>query len=97
MRRRPPRSTRSDTLFPYTTRFRSTKSLVFAVASGQVFENCRSAPCAHDCIVELLALLFGRSPWIVDRPDSLRVGAIHDERTCTVGIDRKSTRLNSSH
>src|SRR3546814_19065609 len=26
MRRRPPRSTRTDTLFPYTTLFRSTKS-----------------------------------------------------------------------
>src|SRR3546814_1403885 len=28
MIRRPPRSTRTDTLFPYTTRFRSTLSLV---------------------------------------------------------------------
>src|SRR3546814_3910728 len=27
MRRRPPRSTRTDTLFPYTTRFRSWESL----------------------------------------------------------------------
>src|SRR3546814_13280036 len=30
MRRRPPRSTRTDTLFPYTTLFRSTKALIKA-------------------------------------------------------------------
>src|SRR3546814_10086474 len=29
MRRRPPRSTRTDTLFPYTTLFRSRKTLEF--------------------------------------------------------------------
>src|SRR3546814_9605918 len=31
MRRRPPRSTRTDTLFPYTTLFRSTCALVFYI------------------------------------------------------------------
>src|SRR3546814_3837748 len=35
MIRRPPRSTRTDTLFPYTTRFRS---------AGYSFANGRSAP-----------------------------------------------------
>src|SRR3546814_1780847 len=44
MRRRPPRSTRTDTLFPYTTLFRSYadgdwRIFVRADALSQVFEN----------------------------------------------------------
>src|SRR3546814_9631076 len=34
MRRRPPRSTRTDTLFPYTTLFRSTATRDLATVSG---------------------------------------------------------------
>src|SRR3546814_4776670 len=34
MIRRPPRSTRTDTLFPYTTLFRSARDLVLAYAKG---------------------------------------------------------------
>src|SRR3546814_11051158 len=34
MIRRPPRSTRTDTLFPYTTLFRSVVSVAFALAVG---------------------------------------------------------------
>src|SRR3546814_8162649 len=34
MIRRPPRSTRTDTLFPYTTLFRSSKALAEAAAQG---------------------------------------------------------------
>src|SRR3546814_5274346 len=36
MRRRPPRSTRTDTLFPYTTLFRSQHMLLSAMRPGQV-------------------------------------------------------------
>src|SRR3546814_7974358 len=42
MRRRPPRSTRSDTLFPYTTLFRSRRGRaigVFALASANTLEE----------------------------------------------------------
>src|SRR3546814_13559662 len=35
MIRRPPRSTRTDTLFPYTTLFRSIEGLGFAFTEGQ--------------------------------------------------------------
>src|SRR3546814_13471627 len=34
MRRRPPRSTRTDTLFPYTTLFRSSKIIEFDLRPG---------------------------------------------------------------
>src|SRR3546814_2603152 len=40
MIRRPPRSTRTDTLFPYTTLFRSDRMfVVFATAAGDVRRN----------------------------------------------------------
>src|SRR3546814_12357176 len=38
MIRRPPRSTRTDTLFPYTTLFRSLRALVLDEAGGE--EQC---------------------------------------------------------
>src|SRR3546814_2078367 len=36
MIRRPPRSTRTDTLFPYTTRFRSAKDMIARKAAGRI-------------------------------------------------------------
>src|SRR3546814_12880240 len=36
MRRRPPRSTRTDTLFPYTTRFRSFESFPLTLARSDI-------------------------------------------------------------
>src|SRR3546814_13063020 len=48
MIRRPPRSTRTDTLFPYTTLFRSERALRFALARGQGSgELARAAHDAH--------------------------------------------------
>src|SRR3546814_7209170 len=38
--RRPPRSTRSDTLFPYTTLFRSLRGCHIANGSGQGYAAC---------------------------------------------------------
>src|SRR3546814_18307178 len=43
MRRRPPRSTRTDTLFPYTTLFRSAKQRDTALASTADAESARQA------------------------------------------------------
>src|SRR3546814_8085590 len=44
MTRRPPRSTRTDTLFPYTTLFRSSRDAIAARARGNAR---RSRPPAH--------------------------------------------------
>src|SRR3546814_1442813 len=41
MIRRPPRSTRTDTLFPYTTLFRSTEQALFGEASYDVTDALR--------------------------------------------------------
>src|SRR3546814_4696472 len=47
MIRRPPRSTRTDTLFPYTTLFRSREHHLSAVIPGYLLE--RPDCCGSDC------------------------------------------------
>src|SRR3546814_13622698 len=71
MIRRPPRSTRTDTLFPYTTLFRSVR--VARESIGWLLL----------CRADAAAVKTRR-----------RADAVGAERR---GIDRKSTRLNSSH
>src|SRR3546814_11404844 len=67
MIRRPPRSTRTDTLFPYTTLFRSPRAalrgLVLAVIEPAFLE--REAPAA-DAIPEQLARAFKRRDLRID-------------------------------
>src|SRR2546427_9629240 len=83
MIRRPPRST----LFPYTTLFRS-----LLLQSG---ESYRGAPLhdrqhPHDLFMELAALF--------ERPVARNLGlSLKEGRELHEQIDRKSTRLNSSH
>src|SRR3546814_2293532 len=108
MIRRPPRSTRTDTLFPYTTLFRSEGLGVIMVAEvrlqlvGQEF-------------LDLLGLLARAAERDVLQPDIFEAGDLvgelfGQEFAQEVGEavlrradeipgrrDRKSTRLNSSH
>src|SRR3546814_13586603 len=83
MSRRPPRSTRTDTLFPYTTLFRSVlaadRGLEQALRVGRVIGR------DHDQTRH--ARIPGRVVLAV-----LRRGTRSDSAS-----DRKSTRLNSSH
>src|SRR3546814_8448272 len=107
MRRRPPRSTRPDTLFPYTTRFRSLACTALIKAPGIRHENVivcdRSGPIypgrddvdqwksAHAVPTEARSLegaLVGADIFL----GLSAAGALKPE-----WIDRKSTRLNSSH
>src|SRR3546814_19292989 len=82
MIRRPPRSTRTDTLLPYTTLFRSWRSGVIGASVVTVVIVCSSSlKELHD----LLTVGLAQRPCIL-RPIS---PCIHP--------DRKSTRLNSSH
>src|SRR3546814_13366166 len=74
MIRRPPRSTRTDTLFPYTTLFRSGRLRRFA---GRIFELVeRAARCVQprlglaaqrDATVQRRRLLWGQALAVLDR------------------------------
>src|SRR3546814_4303495 len=98
MIRRPPRSTRTDTLFPYTTLFRSVRRWRgFARpalgrtphAAGIVHAPARSVPL--------------RPVGDPRRARSENAGAVahgrarRSDRGTDAEADRKSTRLNSSH
>src|SRR3546814_13521877 len=101
MLRRPPRSTRTDTLFPYTTLFRSWEggcngAVRIIIAVAQLDPGLRRGGCPERIIEHYP---FGH------RPLRGEIGKIHgDELPRHIGgrlageiIDRKSTRLNSSH
>src|SRR3546814_5232310 len=59
MKRRPPRSTRTDTLFPYTTLFRSAGGACDPVADQGFLPDQRHLPRVADDA----ALLAGNPPW----------------------------------
>src|SRR3546814_13714474 len=86
--RRPPRSTRTDTLFPDTTLFRSIVQAPFAEAVDglqQLFEQLRPL---------VLPGQLRRRGGVQQRLDLAdRNAAIEPGED----VDRKSTRLNSSH
>src|SRR3546814_4756123 len=104
MLRRPPRSTRTDTLFPYTTLFRALAQR-WHDAGNQVIVTGRNA-------AKLEAAIAGRpnmTAMSLDVTDADAIAAFakdvvakHPDLNILVnnaGImgDRKSTRLNSSH
>src|SRR3546814_20911072 len=87
MIRRPPRSTRTDTLFPYTTLFRSAfdqQALQATLEFAQVLH-------ARDDFLAGIAALFE-----THATQRLQIDHLRDEQLASAA-DRKSTRLNSSH
>src|SRR3546814_3352785 len=127
MLRRQPRSTRTDTLFPYTTLFRSLELLlalpaVFVIVAVQLLD----LPVAPAAIMAVLALIVACVVVLMSKPRTrpgLAAGErpaalvpLHSGRIAEYGVlaaplvalgvalplfvpfvDRKSTRLNSSH
>src|SRR3546814_12196844 len=99
MRRPPPRTTPTDTLFPYTTLFRSTDVKNYERELKQHIEELNISNkepeqfayvASHDLQEPLRKIrAFG------DRLISKYMNAIGDDGRNY--IDRKSTRLNSSH
>src|SRR3546814_13938784 len=87
MIRRPPRSTRTDTLFPYTTLFRSEGDVDVV---GVALRGRR-----EDGLRQLVALLQPRRERLTVHGAGPRV--LLPGRPRQVAADRKSTRLNSSH
>src|SRR3546814_1107133 len=104
MIRRPPRSTRTDTLFPYTTLFRSysyakkhRNNPKFSFGTGKVGDLTGFASAL---ILGIFALGIA-SESVTRLIDPVRVdfgnAALVAVLGLLVNIDRKSTRLNSSH
>src|SRR3546814_965460 len=107
MIRRPPRSTRNDTLFPYTTLFRSAIGLPDAevlLADGRairtrlavVLQQLRKGVAGRRRQLEIahgqpLRRADGRCSLCARLASAPPKGAVPSHR------DRKSTRLNSSH
>src|SRR3546814_10828984 len=108
---RPPRSTLTDTLFPYTTLFRSAADAADRATGGQLRRALASARFDGDAaqLVELIApggisasrlLAVGTgAAGKADRALYERIGGALAARLQSSGEtqDRKSTRLNSSH
>src|SRR3546814_13908832 len=102
MIRRPPRSTRTDTLFPYTTLFRSI-GIAFGVCGELLPLHGRIAPQRHDVPHPRIPIFAGDLRNLVaagadagEMGGGRKPGFAHDPADGGVG-DRKSTRLNSSH
>src|SRR3546814_12421678 len=102
MIQRPPRSTRTDTLFPYTTLFRSRQQ------SPMI---CLSRIGLKQCLLQLsqnIRRVADMADMVISNPDGawgFAVSDVHEilAKTKIDGLmlgmksDRKSTRLNSSH
>src|SRR3546814_11403004 len=99
MVRRPPRSTRTDTLFPSTTLFRSLGLVNQVVPADQVLEAgvamaeriARNGPLALQATKELVRLS------VTDPKKAIERQAEWQPKVFSSEEDRKSTRLNSSH
>src|SRR3546814_11958045 len=93
MIRRPPRSTRTDTLFPYTTLFRSR---VRRVELDEPVQRVHRLGVVVGLVERIRRHQLG-----LRRPDRVGVLALDlvEQRggLLELALDRKSTRLNSSH
>src|SRR3546814_4585022 len=91
MIRRPPRSTRTDTLFPYTTLFRSLRILTEAREEGVLPEMLFHAGEAdrHPCAAQLIdAMEAAGGDVIVTSPDILGKISGKDNPQALVGVYR---------
>src|SRR3546814_9328967 len=104
MIRRPPRSTRTDTLFPYTTLFRSEGGAKRRVRVRRFAAPGADTRCSYPCAVTptifpIDALLPQVRESLIAHPRLVLEAPPGAGKTTQVppALDRKSTRLNSSH
>src|SRR3546814_1876029 len=104
MIRRPPRSTRTDTLFPYTTLFRSIRAVhrvVTAYPAVSSVNHVRTIHTAPDKVFVAIsvdfddALSMGDAETLIEQIETQLKSEI--PALSSIYIDQKSTRLNSSH
>src|SRR3546814_12457481 len=104
MIRRPPRSTRTDTLFPYTTLFRSRRTGAPEPPRRMGLHDARRAGAAAAIagrsrpLARRTRLLYRKPPCRERQGEApARLDAALSDLSRGVAGDRKSTRLNSSH
>src|SRR3546814_8060543 len=101
MIRRPPRSTRTDTLFPYTTLFRSPFHLAGVAAQAGILRQIDAIALAAQVegrLVFLAGLGLHRVPAHVAAPRHVSPPLFFGAAMAWASrSDRKSTRLNTSH
>src|SRR3546814_19432742 len=101
MIRPPPRSTRTDTLFPYTTLFRSDKTYHLAPAdqaAAKPYALLREAMKESNRVAIARFVMRAKQSLAAIRVASSDDDAAGDVLVLeTMHLDRKSTRLNSSH
>src|SRR3546814_18886598 len=100
MIRRPPRTPRTDTLFPYPSLFRSFLIAARKIDDGRVTQCLECFRGQHRAKAGLAVEDDWRGRIAHRRPDTELEEAAADIRRrfeVAVPVDRKSTRLNSSH
>src|SRR3546814_3105978 len=97
MIRRPPRSTRTYTLLPYTTLFRSQQMLAQAAAYGPTDLQVLFRSAADQKIVAIDRHDIELIRAAMQRGSSMGGGQPKNQETGLEREDRQSTRLNSSH
>src|SRR3546814_10082194 len=103
MIRRPPRSTRTDTLFPYTTLFRSTINVNFPLGNGlksKGFVNTTTADINDNISIKNIfsrRLFKQKTDYDIDGTPLPILDVSNPYQSDFIVEDRKSTRLNSSH
>src|SRR3546814_14471698 len=97
MIRRPPRSTRTDTLFPYTTLFRSAGGEQQLVAETRLGQDEKTVGGAAAPGRRRQPAQTSDRPARRAMPEQLPSGTELAESQMVGREDRKSTRLNSSH
>src|SRR3546814_15406737 len=101
MIRRPPRSTRTDTLFPYTTLFRSEEYRSPGGGGTDAFRRMHSERIEYYAWLQWLADCQLAQAHAAARQVGMRIGLYVDLAVSvshdSAATDRKSTRLNSSH
>src|SRR3546814_13152345 len=101
MIRRPPRSTRTDTLFPYTTLFRSGRRLDVAGRRAVLAVETTHVALDEGAHPDFFAGIRVACEQFADDAELVTGAAVYQQHLAGLGVfdqrDRKSTRLNSSH
>src|SRR3546814_20722444 len=97
MIRRPPRSTRTDTLFPYTTLFRSNLQGIIKTLTSYNVDAQKGSALTGDSLARQVQSQIRSALNVAESSGAIRTLSQMGITTNPTDGDRKSTRLNSSH